>query len=240
MPDTLLSLSGDMCSSQLCGDYQPNSNSDLDLDGPTDKNAAWAGIAVVVVVVAVGAGVWYGIRRRKRSRGGHDSVATGANKSTRFAWAAFWPRRRTEQSVESGPIDESNDKQQQRDSLASNLKRTPIDTSQVDAPPVAKLSPRLKHPDPGQYPMLPLHHSQLQSTETLTSLPPESHNPSPNPRVSSSSSHRSSGSSSRIDIPPPGLGPPIYQSPTPLPSPLPIAHSPSTPSSPPPPPPSQN
>ncbi|QRW24532.1 hypothetical protein RhiXN_11444 [Rhizoctonia solani] len=225
MPDTLLSLSGDMCSSQLCGDYQPNSNSDLDLDGPTDKNAAWAGIAVVVVVVA-------------RSRGGHDSVATGANKSTRFAWAAFWPRRRTEQSVESGPIDESNDKQQQRDSLASNLKRTPIDTSSRCSP-IAKLSPRLKHPDPGQYPMLPLHHSQLQSTETLTSLPPESHNPSPNPRVSLSSSHRSSGSSSRIDIPPPGLGPPIYQS-LPLAFSLAIAHSPSTPSSPPPPPPSQN
>jgi hypothetical protein len=177
MPGTLLSLSGDMCSSQLCGDYQPNANSDLDMDAPTDKNAAWAGIAVVIVVIAVGAGVWYCIRRRRRARGGHDSVVTGTTRSTRFGSVkrrlGFWKRSRAEQptsvesGIEQGAIDEP--KQHQRSSLASNLKRSPTQNSQLGIPPVAKLSPRLKDAEAGQYPMLPLHHSQLQSTDTLVS-----------------------------------------------------------------------
>ncbi|CAE6523483.1 unnamed protein product [Rhizoctonia solani] len=202
MSDTFLSLSGDACSpATLCS--SPNSNtSDLDLDSATDKNAAWAGIAVVIVVVAVGAGVWFAIRRRRRSRGGHTSVETGA---TRFT---CWRLRRPgavsmpESQAEQGVTDEL--KQQRPSSSASNLKRTPTAGSHVDAPPTAKLSPQPN----GHYPMVPL---QLQSTDTVTSIPPESHHHSRNPRDSLASSHRSSGSLSRINMPPPGLGPPIHR-----------------------------
>ncbi|KAH7334522.1 hypothetical protein B0J17DRAFT_110806 [Rhizoctonia solani] len=182
MGDIYLSLSGDMCSPPaLCtGDTTPNPNTDLDLDSPTDKNAAWAGIAVVIVVVAVGAGVWFSIRRRRRSRGGHNSVETGVNASTRFAflkgWGGFWKRPRagqlaSENRLEQGVTDES--KQQRRSSSASYLKRTPTASSQVDAPPTAKLDTQIKNAEAGQYPMVPLHHPQLQSTETFTSIPPE-------------------------------------------------------------------
>ncbi|KAL5639107.1 hypothetical protein ACGC1H_006582 [Rhizoctonia solani] len=203
MSDTFLSLSGDACApASLCS--SPNSNnSDLDLDSTTDKNAAWAGIAVVIVVVAVGAGVWFAIRRRRRSRGGHTSVETGANASARFTcWRLRRPKAVSESQVEQGVTNEL--KHQRPSSSASNLKRTPTAGSQVDAPPAAKLSPRLD----GHYPMVPL---QLQRTETVTSIPLESYHPSTNPRDSLASSHRSSGSLSRINMPPPGLGPPIHR-----------------------------
>ncbi|KDN40544.1 hypothetical protein RSAG8_08016, partial [Rhizoctonia solani AG-8 WAC10335] len=108
-------------------------------------------------------------------------------------------------------------------SSASNLKRTPTVGSQVDAPP------QLKDAETGHYPMVPLHHPQLQSTETFTSIPPESHHPSRNPRDSLASSHRSSGSLSRINMPPPGLGPPVHHSQPPSASESPPTHSASTP-----------
>ncbi|CAE6502143.1 unnamed protein product [Rhizoctonia solani] len=191
MGDTLLSLSGDACApATLCSTPNSNANSDVDLETATDKNAAWAGIAVVIVVVAVGAGVWFAIRQRRRARGGHNSVETGA---AHFTWfKALW---RPKQAASESQAEQG----QQRPS--THLKRT--STSQLDVPPVAKLDPQLKE----NYPMVPLHHPQLQSTETFTST----HTPSPNPRDSLVSSHRSSGSLSRINMPPPGLGPPMHR-----------------------------
>ncbi|CAE6535205.1 unnamed protein product [Rhizoctonia solani] len=217
MADTYLSLSGDSCSSAtLCSTPSgSNANSDLDLDTATDNNAAWAGIAVVIVVAAVGAGVWFSIRRRRRSRGGHNSVDTGTSRSVQFAfvkrWNGFWRRPRAEQPASESQLEQGTDesKDDRRSSSASNLKRTPTANSQVNAPPAAKLA---SQPKEDHYPMVPLHHPQLQSTETFTSIPPESHHPSRNPRDSLASSHRSSGSLSRINIPPPGLGPPIHRS----------------------------
>ncbi|CAE7194587.1 unnamed protein product [Rhizoctonia solani] len=202
MSYTLLSLSGDGCSPATLCASPSDTNTDVDLDSAMDKNAAWAGIAVVIVVVAVGAGVWFAIRRRRRSRGGHNSVETGTNGSARFTFLkTCWPRPRAEQPSE-GQVEEGV-KRQRPSSSASNLKPTPT----ADEPPAAKLNPQLK--DQGHYPMVPLHHTQ-QSTETLTSIPPESHHPSRNPRDSLASSHRSSGSLSRINMPPPGLGPPTH------------------------------
>ncbi|KAG8733176.1 hypothetical protein FRC11_008178 [Ceratobasidium sp. 423] len=156
-----------MCSTPSGND----ANSDLDLDTSTDKNAAWAGIAVVVVVAAVGAGIWFGIRRRRRSRGGHNSVDAGTSTSTRFAflkgWGRFWRRPRAEQPASESQVEQgiTEPKDDRRSSLASNLKRTPTASSQAHAPP-AKLATQLKE----DYPMVPLHHPQLQSTETFVSI----------------------------------------------------------------------
>lgn len=203
----------------------PSSNeSDLD-DAGTDTNAAWAGIAVVIVVVIVGAGVWYGIRRRRRSRGGHNSVDTGVRPRFTFPRFSFWRKPTSPQSPEQ-PISVEGEMElggneepkSRRNSLASNLKRTPTaGTVDIDSAAAAKLGAQHKEAGTGagQYPMVPVHHAQSTETITYPTAPLPSHDASQNPRASSSSSH---SSLSRLSIPPPGLGPPIHHPDSDIPS----------------------
>lgn len=160
LPVVLLSTAEDMCPRgsicQASPNSTPDANSDLDNDDSTTTSSAWAGIAVVIVVVIVSAGVWYGLRRKRRARGGHNSVDVGGER-TRVAFGrrfgAFWRNRFTKR----GPSQATNvagelelvqgeeHKDNRRSSSASNLKRTTT-TGTLDTEPLhnTKLNAQLK------------------------------------------------------------------------------------------------
>ncbi|KAG9094838.1 hypothetical protein FRC06_010432 [Ceratobasidium sp. 370] len=207
----------------------PNANSDLDSDGKTNINSAWAGIAVVIVVFVVALGVWYAIRRRRRARGGHNSVdAGGGNKPFQRAFGAFWRRssaaKSSEQPIAVGGdmelVEDEEAKRRRPSSSATNLKRTATSgTLETNESHATTLDAPLKRTDEESrlYPMAEAE----RSVEIPIPAPPEPpRDDSRTARPSTPSSIRSS--LSRLSIPPPGLGLPIHahaQSPVSVPPP---------------------
>lgn len=229
-PVVLMSSAEDMCPHgsvcQASPSTSPDPNSDLDSDGNSTSNSAWAGLAVVIVAVVVSAGVWYALRRRRRARGGHDSIDVGGER-TRFAlgrrFGASWRMRflrrggqpATSAVGELELVQGEESKDNHRNSYASNLKRTTTSgTVETDASHGAKLNAQLKEEESVVRvdTMAPPNQSHRRSSETI--IPPVLPEPSPvydasrTIRTSTSSSRRSS--LSRLSIPPPGLGPPIH------------------------------
>ncbi|KAF8603963.1 hypothetical protein BDV93DRAFT_522761 [Ceratobasidium sp. AG-I] len=230
LPVVLLSSAEDMCPRgsvcQASPNSNPDANSDLDSDDSPTTSSAWAGIAVVIVAVIVSIGVWYGLRRKRRARRGHNSVDVGGER-TRFAFGrrfgAFWqkrfarrgPQQTTITAGELELVQGEEPKDNRRSSYASNLKRTTTSgTTETELPHGAKLNAQLKEEKSGSQadPVTPSNHRHQQSSETA--IPPVLSEPSPTYdasrtiRTSTSSSRRSS--LSRLSIPPPGLGPPIH------------------------------
>jgi len=201
----------------------PNANSDLDSDDATSINSAWAGIAVVIVVVIVGFGVWFGVRRRRRARGGHNSVEVGGSRFQLLfgrEFGAFWRKssaaKSSEQPIAVGgdlELVEGEEAKQRRSSSATNLKRTTTSgTVETDATHVAKLDTQSE----GAGVEARVHPIASQSVVMMTSAPsqPPTYDASQTPRPSTPSSIRSS--LSRLSIPPPGLGAPIHAPAEPL------------------------
>ncbi|KAG8745261.1 hypothetical protein FRC10_008434 [Ceratobasidium sp. 414] len=149
----------------------PNANSDLDSDERTNINSAWAGIAVVIVVFVVALGVWYAIRRRRRARGGRNSVdAGGSGKWFQFGRAFAKP---SEQSIAMGgdvELVEDEAKRQQPSSSATNLKRTATSgTLGTDESHAAKLDAPLRGADE-EARLYPMAEAQRQSAEIPVSI----------------------------------------------------------------------
>lgn len=185
MPGILMSSAEDMCPRgsvcQASPNMSPDPNSDLDNDDNTTSNSTWAGIAVVIVVVLVSAGVWYALRRRRRARGGHDSVDVG-EEGSRFAlgqrFGAFWqgrfarkgPQRATSAAGELELVQGEEPKDNRRSSSTSNLKRTTTSgTVGTDASHGAKLNAQLKAEESVVQAdvMAPPNHSHRRSSETI-------------------------------------------------------------------------
>ncbi|QRV83377.1 hypothetical protein RhiJN_11393 [Ceratobasidium sp. AG-Ba] len=220
----------------------PDPNSDLDSDGKPNVNSAWAGIAVVLVVFVVGLAVWYAIRRKRRARGGHNSVDAGAGDkplrpSFGRAFGAFWRRRfgakTSEQSIAVGGdmelVGDEEAKHQRPGSSSSNLKRTTTSgTLETDNSHAPKLDASQKEADEEArlYPMTAIPHQSVDTTTSALQEPQSSYDASRTSRPSTPTSARSS--LSQLGIPPPGLGPPVStNAQTPLVSHPPPAHPPS-------------